>query len=347
MLKKLLAVSLAASLVAALTASGTLVVTMTAEEAIRVYEKNLRSAGIRLSPLDIKYMKMAEQQREKTAQYRRQLLKARSAYYAAGDKAKGDALTKEINRLQLVQKGLPVADNTVGGYYQDLRRYGTASPQKYDEYLQSAKKAIDAAAKDVEVGAGKEAAPAKPAGESNAKSGSEMADWVAYVISKSGEAEVFVNGQKVERQGQTFALEGSQDVYIRAQGLGDMRKRIRSFDPPANTTVLAQTDNRWHYRVSSGNFNGETDWLVYDESVKWNVSQQPNLNGSFAERSSNKVGAKKDVLHLKFVGACTIGASFDVNTKWFGDSLRPGGRRDLNAEDDSSGSVTIAVGPRE
>ena len=308
-------------------------------------EERLREAGIRLTAEDVKAIKTIENHRNRIMELYRTLSKYDDAYAKEGNTGRVAEIGGHKTHLRLVQRQLPSADATVGGYYMELKRYLAGPSKKHREYVKAIDDDIAVYAREVKLdGTGGGGAKPSGGGGGGATAGQDLE---VYVISVSGEVEFYVNEQKVERAKQAFALGGANSFTLRAVAVGKRRKQSREFQTRPNTTLHAQSDYRLAYAVKSGNFSGETDWIVDDERYQWSVTRAPNMHAAVEVTTSNKhVTLEHDVVLFTFDGVFSYGAKVSGKVEWIGESERPGGKQSLKNQDQGTGAIMLTVGPK-
>lgn len=340
-----LAISAAALILCTAVSWGQVVILNAAQTAAQIaehVEQKLRDAGIRVNPDEKKAILDVELRKQRISELYSDLNRYQASYQKGNNAARLAEIAEDKRRLRDLAKQLPSADATVGGYYLDLRRYR-------EQLGPSVKSAIGTVETKLQTYS-KETKPTNPGPGPKPPpggGGKPGRDFEIYVISVSGtDLEFYLNEAKVEHARQSFPLGGKDSFTLRALVMGSRRKQGRDFKGGPSSTLEIQGDYRLRYSVKTDNFKGTTDWIVEDETYKWNVTRQPNLQASWDILPSGKeVTVQDDVVAFKLEGAFSFGASVTGEVKWVGDSERPAGKQTLRDTDKGSGSIQLAVGP--
>lgn len=169
-----------------------------------------------------------------------------------------------------------------------------------------------------------------------------------YVISMNGPVEFYVNGTKVEHRKQHISLAGKSAVELRALFVDGKRKESRNFQITPNLVDHTKNDYQLKYTVSSGNFNGTTDWKVASEKYGWSVNAPSHHVQWQPETSKINPAVADDVLKVTTDVASTVTATANATVDWNGTSILNGQTRPRPpVNDQGSGSIQFAIGPAE
>ncbi|GEM_PF-5138984 len=303
-------------------------------------EQKMRDAGIRLTSEDVNAIKAIEIRRATVLQMYRDLSTLQKESEKRGDYAAAKQADFHKTHLRMIQKGLPSADSSVGGYYMEIKRYLNGPAKKHSIWMKEAQTALERSNRP---------APARPS--QSVGSGSSRGDFELFVIKlgdqRKSHVEFYVNNVKVTGTGQHIPLTGSS-FNLRAFAVGDVRNKWRNFRASENTEIVSMTDYRARYTVSNGNFSGLTDWHVGSEKYAWTFLNAPNprfAQYGFGSSSGNGT-LQNDMLSFTFQGAFSAGFGVKGEVNWIADSQRPGGMFHPKDRETASGDIVFSVGPR-
>lgn len=296
--------------------------------------------------LDTK-LRATQAARNRVLGLKRELNAAKNMYQKRDNDDRVEQINKELATTQAVLKSVPQYRGAGDGdrFHKELNRWlATGAWKKQNAAMEQIRLHINGTY-EKELGPLNKASASTGSGGGGSTPAARSAMEI-YVISHSGDMEFYINGRKVTGNHQSFALHGAKTFRLRAVALGAKRKSARDFDAPANTTVEDQTDYRLHYKTRLGNFSGATDWWVRSEQYSWHPGKQLPRTADVSYGKSDKYPSlQNDEATFTFEAPFSYAASVSAKTEWKTRSTRPGGVRETNQIDNSTGKIQFTVGP--